>query len=232
MNFGDLRNLCLSRCGDVAFFRGAPGPTIAPLARVNAELNSAYEDLVNVLAMHHYFHVETYEDVTWPANTREIDLESELASVPRELLYVGVYPAGTGGGALPYPVFQRGDHATIATNRASQRRVGGFEASAYYLTGNTLGRNQLISEAQTVHVGYAPLVETLSSDGASPAQAPANLHQYIAQRAAFVLLGGANGAPQFVREELNRLEFGVQRWCEQRRGRLGKRLPGFAARKV
>lgn len=231
MTFSELRNLCLSRCGDVAYFRGAPGPTIAPLARVNAELNSAYEDLVNMLALHHYFHVETYEDVTWAASTRELDLETELVAVPRELLYVGIYPVSAAG-SLPIPVFVRGDHQAILSGRVPDRRIGGGEASAYYLNGNTLGRNLDVATVQTVHIGYAKLCETLTADGDIPLQAPANLHQHIAQRAALIMLGSANGAPQFVRDELSRLEFQVERWATQKRGRLGKRLPGFAARKV
>lgn len=231
MTFQQLYELALSRAGDVSYFRGAPAPTIMPLAQVKIEVNSAYEDLVGVLGENHYFHVETYEDVAWPASQKELDLESALSSVPRELLYVGVYPSNAGS-TDPYPVFTRGDGRTVVTGRGRNTRVGGFEASAYYLTGNVLGRNINRTAAETVHIGFAPLVETLTNTTDVPAQAPSDMHQYIAQRAAYMMVGGANGAPQFIATELARLYEQVARKATLKRSRLGKRVPGFGSRKL
>jgi hypothetical protein len=229
MTFKELQDLCLSRVGDVAYFRGAPNPTIAPLTRVKVELQAAYEYVVNLLGEHGWFEPITNEDITWAANTKEVDLSSALSAEPREVLYVGLYGSSSpGANEQPLPALATGYQQVIGIRRFHDRRL----ESRMYIHGDTLGFNVVPTAQQTVHVRYATFCESLSADGDIPAQAPKNLHDLIAQRAALLLTGGENGAPQYIAREFERLEYRLERWATHRRLRLGGRSAGFMGREA
>ena len=190
MTFLELRELALSRAGDHEYFENGT-PSVASLARVKVEINTAYKDGVNILAKNKAYPVFTETDVVYAPGDQEKDLKVELTPNMRKLLYVGVY-WNDDTTREPRKAILR-----WSGDRRRQRRPWGNRSVNWrnmYIRGyQQLGFQTAPTKQQTVQVGYAPVAETLSDDGDIPLQIPEEHHEYIAQMAAFNLIASEAG---------------------------------------
>lgn len=211
MTLAELQRATLRRLGDTAWEDIGVAttvedgePTVSTLAGLTEEINIAYRDAVNELDMQGRVYEFFTQDVTYAAGTQSKDLYTVLTKVPRKILWVKYYPNGD--------TTQEPRRVTMphSGNRAWSRGFGVLwppsrnqSPPQMDLTAFTLSFTEVPTQQWILQIGYAAVTTALSGSTDVPVQIPPMHHHYIALKAAFTLLGGEDGAPQWIVSALN-----------------------------
>lgn len=241
MTWEEIQDLTLARVGEVGWFTATlSNPTVAPLDVVRPEVEAAYGDALNVLKESGAFPTEDQDDFTFPADTEYIDLTGasylNIADPkPRAWLFIGVYP-NNNTSVDPHPVHfpRRGNRRRARRSMRWPRywywyppyrnRSQGF-FKGYYEFGFICKPTQDIE----MHAMWAPGKESVnwaSHSSTSPNQLPAEHHEYIAQLAAYNILGGEDGSGRMVAARLNILEERLRQSARQM-NKFSYTIPGI-----
>jgi hypothetical protein len=213
MTFQQLYELALSRCGDRSYFETGT-PTVASLAEVKNEVNQAYRQAANIMAMGGAFVEWADDDVVVSAGTQEIDLSSAsvLTSKPRAIIFVGMYP-GQDTAQEPYPaVFPwRGSRRRARVYGKRSTSITSTRRPIMYFSGRyKLGFVLTPDSDVTLNVVYAPICETMTATTDEPSQVPEEVQEYIAQQAAYNLLSGEDGPTRKIEAQLGVLRMELE----------------------
>lgn len=231
MTFAQIITTCLARMGDISFRElgttavESGETTVANLLDVKAEIQRAYETIVNTMDEHDFQCIITNEDLTYTVGQQTKDLRTELADEPRIVTMVAWYPDNDTSKEPTRVVMPHQG----AYQYATQRRYP-FDGWArrdnqrpwMFHRGYELSFISPVQQTRIIRVSYSPVLPTLTNDADIPEHVPTQFHQAIATLAAIKLLGGEDGPQSKVLGGMQVEWEQIVRFCGKGLNRHGK----------